>query len=87
MMARLARGMQRRAPPDPLFPVAARIVSSFNTALDTVSTHACARKNRAEIPLGATRGDILGNCRVAEKYARLIDALMFSFSNRIRDLS
>jgi hypothetical protein len=36
MMARLARGMQRRAPPDPLFPVAARIVSSFNTALDTV---------------------------------------------------
>ena len=38
-MTRLARGMQRRAPPDPLFPVEARIESSFNTALDTVSPH------------------------------------------------
>ena len=39
-MAQLAREIQRKAPPDPLFPAAARIDSSFNTALDTVSTHA-----------------------------------------------
>ena len=37
MMARIAREMQRRAPPDPL---TSRIESSFTTALDTVSTHA-----------------------------------------------
>ena len=46
MMARISREMQRSAPPDPLFPVAARIKSSFNTALDTVRTHAARSANK-----------------------------------------
>ena len=87
-MARLAREMQRRAPPDPLFPVAARIDSSFNTALDTVRTHAARRpNNRADIPTGATRGDILGNRGVYEKDSRLVDALMLPFFDRIKESS
>jgi hypothetical protein len=45
-----------------------------------------ARTNTADITLGATRGDILGNCGVTEKDTRLIDALMLFF-NRIRELS
>ncbi|KAH9059728.1 hypothetical protein EDB87DRAFT_1831890 [Lactarius vividus] len=36
MMAELALEIQRKAPPDPLFPAAARIPSSFTSALDTV---------------------------------------------------
>ncbi|KAI9443965.1 hypothetical protein H4582DRAFT_1049491 [Lactarius indigo] len=36
MMAQLALEIQRMAPPDPLFPAAARIPSSFTSALDTV---------------------------------------------------
>lgn len=39
-MARIALEIQSNAPPDPLFPAAARVLSSFCTALDTVSTHA-----------------------------------------------
>ncbi|KAH9027352.1 hypothetical protein EDB84DRAFT_1500330 [Lactarius hengduanensis] len=35
-MAQLALEIQRKAPPDPLFPAAARIPSSFTSALDTV---------------------------------------------------
>jgi hypothetical protein len=38
-MAQIALESQRYAPPDPLFPAAARVPSSFCTALDTVSTH------------------------------------------------
>ena len=37
-MAQIALDVQRNAPPDPLFPAAARVPSSFCTALDTVST-------------------------------------------------
>ena len=36
-MARIALEIQRNAPPDPLIPAAARVLSSFCTALDTVS--------------------------------------------------
>ncbi|KAN0136105.1 hypothetical protein V8E53_005965 [Lactarius tabidus] len=35
-MAQIALESQRYAPPDPLFPAAARVPSSFCTALDTV---------------------------------------------------
>ncbi|KAH9030798.1 hypothetical protein EDB85DRAFT_1962012 [Lactarius pseudohatsudake] len=35
-MVHIALEIQNRAPPDPLLPTAARIPSSFNTALDTV---------------------------------------------------
>ncbi|KAI9443812.1 hypothetical protein H4582DRAFT_1039790 [Lactarius indigo] len=35
-MVHIALGIQNRAPPDPLLPTAARIPSSFHTALDTV---------------------------------------------------
>lgn len=38
-MAQIALELQRYAPPDPLLPAAARVPSSFCTALDTVSTH------------------------------------------------
>jgi len=45
-MARLALKIQRKAPPDPLFPVTASIPSSFTSALDTVSTYYAARANK-----------------------------------------
>jgi hypothetical protein len=39
-MVHIALEIQNKAPPDPLLRAAARIPSSFNTALDTVSTDA-----------------------------------------------
>ncbi|KAH9027877.1 hypothetical protein EDB85DRAFT_1892774 [Lactarius pseudohatsudake] len=57
MMTQLALEIQRKAPPDPLFPVAARIPSSFTSALDT---RAQAPWARSGVRSGSCQAVVLG---------------------------
>lgn len=78
-MVNIALEIQKRAPPDPLLPAAARILSSYHTALDTVSADAFHEGKSGLLLEGASRGNILGDRGVVEKATRLIDALAYTY--------
>jgi hypothetical protein len=78
-MVNIALETQNRAPPDALLPAAARIPSSYNTALETVSADASHADKSGSLLEGASRGNILGDRGVIEKATRLIDTLAYTY--------
>jgi hypothetical protein len=77
-MVNISIQTENRAPPDPLLLIAARIPSSYNEALETVSADASHAAKYGSLLKGASRRDILGDRGVVEKAMRLIDTLAFT---------